>query len=296
MPSPSELMDALLASMETLEDATANVKTMFYGESGVGKTVLAMQLAQRVTPENKEILFVDAAEGWVSLLNHPELTKRTKRMSFKRLDQLDLLLQAIEAPNTPFSNIGCIVADEISTIAKNDLDYVLAVRAARDPSKDKDVATQPDMGAATERMRRTFGNMLSMRINVILVSHIREDKDERTGRMIIRPGMMPKLSTTIREKLHDVAHMIAEDKTQEDGTPDYVRRLQVLPTRSVVAKTRVKGLNVHCTPEEYMSAVVEWMKGDRPSLEEREITLQDDLEVEVSNSESDEPFVGVELD
>ena len=296
-PSAGELMQALLDSMQDLTDATANVKTMIYGESGVGKTVLAMEMAQRLTPGDKRILFLDTYEGWVSLLNHPELKKRSARMKYQGLSQIDLLVQAIQA-DTPFADIGTVVVDEISSIAKKDLDNVLNTRAAKDPSKDRDVATQPDMGANTERMRRTFGDLLAMDINVILVSHIREDADARTGVKTIRPGMMPKMSVTIREQLHDVVHMTADEIRDEEGNVGYTRSLQVLPTRGVVAKTRVGGLDIHTSTADYIRAVGEWMRGDRESLDPETIEVADDLEsmVVTLELETDENVVGVEID
>lgn len=296
MATADDLMNELLGSMESLEDRTLYAKTMVYGESGVGKTVELMQIAQLVTPPDKRILFVDSGEGWVSTVNHPGLTKRTSRMPFKSLTQIDTLLLAIQATKeNPFSDIATIVVDEVSSIAMVDLDYVLNVRAIRDPSKDKDVATQPDMGAATERMRRTFGNMLAMDMNVLMASHIREDKDERTGRMITRPGMMPKLSTTIRQKLHDVVYMTATEVQQGNGQVIYNRNLQVLPTTGVVAKTRVGGIPVHNTPEVYNKALVEWMKGNRPDVKPADIVVEADEVVALVKSESDE-FVGVQID
>lgn len=294
-PTPAELMQALLDSMQDLTDATANVKTMIYGESGVGKTVLAMDLAQHVTPDGKRILFLDTYEGWVSLLNHPNLKRRSARMKYQGLSQIDLLIQAMQA-DTPFADIGTIVVDEVSSIAKKDLDNVLATRAAKDPSKDRDVATQPDMGANTERMRRTFGDLLAMDINVILVSHIREDADARTGVKTIRPGMMPKMSVTIREQLHDVVYMIADEVRDDEGQVTYLRSLQVLPTRSVVAKTRVGGLELHVSPANYITAVGEWMRGDRDSLDPETIEVVEDAEIATLEIETDENVVGVEID
>lgn len=295
MPKPSadELMQALLESMQDLTDATAHVKTMIYGESGVGKTVLAMEMAQAVTPNGKRILFMDATEGWVSLLNHPHLKARTARMKYQGLSQIDLLIKAMQA-DTPFADIGTIVIDEVSTIALKDLDNVLNTRAAKDPSKDRDVATQPDMGANTERMRRTIGDLLAMDINVILVSHIREDADARTGIKTIRPGMMPKMSVTIRGQLHDVVHLTADEIRDEGGEVGYSRTLQVLPTRGVVAKTRVGGLSIHVPTAEYITAVGEWMHGDRESLDPETIEVAEDIGTLVL--ETDENVVGVEVD
>jgi ABC-type phosphonate transport system ATPase subunit len=62
-----------------MDEVAQRMKILLYGQSGVGKTVEAMELAQRCTPDDKRILYIDTGEGWVSLLNHPQLMRRTTR-------------------------------------------------------------------------------------------------------------------------------------------------------------------------------------------------------------------------
>ena len=54
---------ALLAKRENLSEKHANAKILIYGESGVGKTVETIKIAQAITPKGKTIEFIDFLEG-----------------------------------------------------------------------------------------------------------------------------------------------------------------------------------------------------------------------------------------
>lgn len=294
--SAAEKMQALLDSMEDLEVITPHAKIMIYGESGVGKTVEAAMLAQAITPKDKRILYVDAVEGWVSLLNHDGLTNRTSRMKYLGRSQIDSICAAIKAGNETMSKFGTIILDELSTMSKNDLDVVLRSRAAKDAGKDPDVPTQPDYLSNTERMRRTSIELLGLSVNVILVSHLREDKDQRTGVISIKPAFMPKFSETLRENCHVVAHMTADERTSEDAEGvKYVRVLQVYPTKSVVAKTRIGGFATRVKVEEFNEKVAAWLEdGATKTIEITE--LADDPDDELASSEESDELAGIEVE
>lgn len=226
MPSTKE---AFLAGFKNPgENARRTAKVLLYGDSGVGKTVLAASLGQ-------DIVYVDSAEGWVSLSNHPELLAKVRRLEYQGLSQLETLATYIID-----GSVQCdtLIVDEASTIAILDLDTVLASRSQRDASKDPDVPTQPDFFANTERCRRAFLKLLRLPINVVFVAHLREDKDERTGVTTQRPAFSPKLRASIEQNCHLVARLTANEKGGE-----YVRKMQTQPIRGVDAKSRIGGLD-----------------------------------------------------
>lgn len=262
MAVDAAIIQALIDKRQALDTIHPNFKGLIYGESGFGKTVKTMEIAQAITPPGKTIEFIDFLEGWVSLLNHPGLTRRTNRQQYEGLSQLEFLAKAIKLGIEPFDVVGTVVIDEISAMGKSDLDIVLKTRAKNDKSKDPNVPTQPDFYANTERMRRTVTELLQADINVLFVAHIREDKLSN-GRVVTRPAFMPAFSEIFRQMLHMVANLSAEEFTAEDGTQDYVRAFQVHPTRSISAKTRVGGLPVTVDSETLIPAIIEWMKGER---------------------------------
>ena len=279
MATEEEILQGLLDSMQDLEDATANAKILLYGESGVGKTVAAMQIAQKITPADKRILYLDAVEGWVSCLNHKAegLTHRTTRMVYLGRSQIDSIVDQVKAGHEKFIPFGTIVLDELSTMSKNDLDRVLAARAAKDRGKDPDVPTQPDFFSNTERMRRTSVALLKLPVNIILVSHLREDKDQRTGTVFTRPAFMPKFSETLRENVHVVAYMTADERFDEaEHKVEYERYLRVHPKKTIVAKSRVGGLNPQVSVPEFKEGLLEWMNGDREDQDESKVVIEDD--------------------
>lgn len=223
--------DAFLGSIVPLERETPYAKVLIYGDSGVGKTVLAATLGQ-------DIILVDAVDGWVSLRNHPSLLSKVRRVRYEGLSQLDTLADMILD-----GTLTCdtLILDEASAIATFDLDTVLAARSKKDVSKDPNVPTQPDFFANTERCRRVYQRLIKLPINVVFVSHIREDKDDRTGVVTKRPGFTPKLRTTIEQAMHLVAYMTAVEVKKGDET-EYERRIQTMPSRGISAKSRIGGL------------------------------------------------------
>lgn len=222
---------AFLDTLVPLERETPYAKVLVYGDSGVGKTVLAATLGKR-------ILLVDAVDGWVSLRNHPDLLSSITRVKYEGLSQLDTLVDMFMDGQLDFDTI---VLDEASAIATFDLDTVLKARAAKDISKDPNVPTQPDFFANTERCRRTFTRLFKLPVNVVMVAHVREDKDERTGIVTRRPQFTPKLRTTIEQSCHLVGYLVANEVKDGDETK-YVRRLQTMPSKGITAKSRIGGL------------------------------------------------------
>lgn len=269
----NEQLEQLLSMMGNPEEEHPRAHNVVFGESGVGKTVEALALAQAITPEGQQIVYIDSANNWSSLNNHPSLKKRVRRASYLGLGQLDAMMDGKESGHEFFGTVGCWVVDELSSIAKLDLDGVLQRRAANDKSKDPDAPTQPDYYAATERLRRRVNRMVTLDSHTVFVCHMREDKDEKS-RMTIRPDFMPAFGKKLRELCDNVAYMIAEEFTNENGAPEYRRFLQVHPTGRVVAKTRVGGLGVVVTPREFNLATLEWTQGRRQTNEDSDLIVR----------------------
>lgn len=287
-----KIIEALLEKRENLGEKHANAKILIYGESGVGKTVETMRIAQAITPKGKTIEFIDFLEGWVSLLNHNGLTERTSRQQFEGLSQLEYLGEAITEKAPPFDKVGTVIVDELSAMAKQDLDVVLKARAANDSSKDPNVPTQPDFYSNTERTRRAITKLLSADINVLVVAHTREDKLSN-GRMMTRPAFMPAFSEIFRQMMHLVSYLSANEFiSEDDGSAKYNRTFQVHPTQSVSAKTRIGGLPVTVTSEVLIPAIIEWMKGKRVtvSAKEAEVLKPEPASNEAIASATDDKF------
>ena len=322
MASPQQLLAALESSFVPLEETEAFGKFLIYGASGTGKTVWAMKLAQEITPPGKDIIFIDAVEGWVSLINHPELKNRVRRTRYQGLSQIETLCQAIQAKAGSFANVGCIVCDEYSTMARNDVDVVVTARAAKetekDPDvytftetgastrpmdkgtpkllketeKDPDVATFTDTGASTRRMDRGTRKLLNVTadgVHLIIIAHERKDKD-KSNIEVCAPSFMPAFNAIVKESMHVVGRMSANEGIDDKGNPVYRWSIQVHPTRQVVAKSRVGGLAVHNSPARFISVTKAWLEGTGTTEKLDRKPVNDIIEVE---SADDETFGGI---
>ena len=273
----SSQLDALRESLSAMDKEKPYFKALIYGPSGVGKTVLA-------ATAGKNFLLVDSNDGWVSLINHPELRSNGTRMPYEGLSQIEAICDAVEKQEAPFNGFDTIIIDEASTISVLDLDVVLASRSKKDPSKDPNIATLPDFGANTERCRRAFNRLLSLPVNVILTAHVREDKDDRTGTMYIRSSFTPKLRQNILRLVHICGHLTMNEETNKDGETVFVRKLQLTPSRNIEAKSRLELPSFIENPD--LGVIIsDWVDSDGVEV----ITETEPLELEEELSASETP-------
>ena len=275
----------LEATMEPLSDSVPSFKAMIYGLSGVGKTVHSMMIAQEITPSDRWILYVDTAEGWVSLLNHEDMhiKRRTERMKYINLNQLETVCFMVREGAGKFAQLGCIVFDESTSAADSELDSIVKYRAAQDRAKDPDMPTQPDYGAVTNRVRKTYMDLLTLpHVHVILVAHARKDKDNRNIE-VVSPSFMPKLGQKLKQPMHLIANL-SGNELEEDK---YARIFQVHPTRRVDAKTRIGGLPPQVEYDVLIKKITGWLGGTVPEQKTQALVPDRDPEQLVPQSIED---------
>lgn len=284
--SQSQLKDALDKSIVPLNETKAFFKGMFYGTLGTGKSVESMLLAQKITPPDKEILYVDFLEGWVSIMNHPGLDNRTQRMEYKGISQIEYLGQALQQGLYP--QFGTVILDEVSAMQKFDLNIVTAAHTASDKYKeaeDEDDPQWPSYKVNGNRVGRAVEAILRAKVNVILVSHMRT-KQER-GVMQQQPSISPAVRETINEFLHLVGR-IETDVTVRNNVPTYTYTVHVHPTTTVLAKCRVGGIpTVSVDLKTLNTKIVEWLNKGGELVDEQEVVDDSKLISPIEASESD---------
>ena len=239
MAISQKALDELATFMHAGEDFKSQFRGMVYGASGVGKTVLAMQMAQKLVPRGCKILFIDSAQGFATLqINQKwrDLTTNSIRMQYKNLDQLKAVAQALKEKAAPFDNIRVVILDEGSSIAEQDLIAVSKYRTAKDSERDEPNENQwSDRNIMYNRYTDFYYELSAAPVHIITIAH--ETKDEK-GTIKTRPSFGPKLYGKVTEKMHLVGRVVA---TETNG--DYKRTVQVKPTRTIEAKTRIDSLN-----------------------------------------------------
>ena len=264
-------MAALLDTMSSGEDFVSKFRGMLYGPSGVGKTVLGMQLAKKLLSGSGKVLFIDTAQGFATLqLNDKwrHLITNTTRMQYKNLDQLKAVAKAIQngAPN--FTDYEVIVLDEGSSVAEQDLIQVSKYRTAQDPDrKEENENTWPDRNIMYNRYRDMYYTLSACDVHIITLSH--EVKDDKLN--LTRPSFGPKLYASIVEKMHVVGRVIASESNGQ-----YKRTVQVKPTRTIVAKTRLddlNGLDTEISFDDLIDAVSRFNRGGSATVDDSFATV-----------------------
>jgi len=227
----AEEVDSILAKLMERIAPVGNApkyrKVMVYGPPGTGKTTFCASFPKP--------LIVDIERGTMSLLNNPEY-RNTAVLEFRSVAQLELLIKKL-GEGAFGDQFETIVIDSFSELQKRDLDDILRAAAATDASRNKFLPTGPDYNVNTEHMRQIASALRDLPMNVVVTSHVKEEKDDATGRVLLRPNLTPKLAGTMAG-IFDVVGFLTVNGTGEAAT----RTLQVHPTASVVAKCRVGGL------------------------------------------------------
>ena len=295
MPSAAQLLEELRNSKQPMDDVKVRLKALIYGESGVGKTVEAVHLAQQITSPDKEILHIDTGEGWVSLQNHPQLKNRVDRILYKGLQQIKLLVDAIEANVPGFDNYETIIFDEFSTAPKQFMHVILK-------ANEVDTMTgAPEFkhwGILSRQVEDTIWALLRLKEshNLIFLAHERTKKNKATGIERTHPSFMDSIEGTVKENVHIVARMTAE-VLNKDGAPNYSRTLQVHPTKMVQAKSRVGGLDILVSPNTFNERVVDWYNKGGKLVDEKEvIELESEKVVSKRLADQDDTFTGFEVE
>jgi hypothetical protein len=291
MPVNQKILEALRDSIGDLTETDVHLKALLYGNSGVGKTVEAMKLAQLITPKNKKILFVDTGEGWVSLKNHPGLMDRTKRMIYKGLKQFEPLVDAMKEGLEGFDDYGTIVFDEFSTSSKKYLHVVMDATGLG----ELDAPEYKQWGILSRNVNGTIFKLLELKEthNLIFLAHERKDEDKATGISLTGPSFMDSVSSTVRENMHIVSRMTATVENKS-GAPIYKREMQFHPTKMVIAKSRIGGLDIIVSPDRFNQRIVEWIETDGNEVDERE-PVELDSEKPIKGNFSDQTFNGFEI-
>lgn len=287
MSAPTKTLASILKNMNDLEHQEIEKEFigLLYGSHGVSKTTTAQALAQKLRGDGR-ILFIDSADGWVSLDNFPSLKRNTDLLQISDPRELMVLANALRTRKKPFQGTTVVVLDEVSSWFTD----VLHMHV-RDITGTPDDADLPEIeGSMYAAPQAAFLNLIKTfhktpGLHVIMVAHEQERaiKGEK-GASKITPALAPKLTSSLAQLSHVVARFESvKDPKAADG---YRREAQVQPTRYVEAKTRIGGMDVKLKVTALVKAIAGWVDDSRAMAED---LTEPEEEVLVEEEEEDEP-------
>lgn len=189
-PKSPVSFNELFASMNDIADEKPPFIGCFYSDPGAGKSTAALELLQRIVPQDKKILYVYTAQNWASIQNFPELKRRVKAIQFKKWEQLEAISDLINnKAMMEKTNIGGIVFDEFNTMVEGVLDSLTQHRAAtfnsgkkqynkqgQEMFKDPHTPEWPEYGSVKTRIIEVMTAITSSNIQAVFTAHTRMQK------------------------------------------------------------------------------------------------------------------------
>lgn len=249
------------------------LKALFYGNYGVGKTTLAAT-AQDV-PGMKDVLFIDAESGDMSLADHDVDTitissysqfarvyeflrlhcKARDANDYETLNKLEMHFKGLDKPPSTKSvkKYNTVVIDSITEVQKYCMYQLLGVSVGE---YELDMEPQPaqfaEWGKSAEMIRLLVRSFRNLPMHVIIVAAEQTNEDE-TKRQIKSPALPGKLAKEIQGFLDVVGYLVAA-RVADDGS--LKRRLWLEPGKSFDAKTRLQWIKAPYIDEPTLTKIM----------------------------------------
>lgn len=242
MAADTQMTDSrreLLSRISPVDEHPGPAKMLIYGPKGAGKSVFCARA--------KDCIVMDTENGRRALLNHPELRKTPvlRVASFNDMDEIAWAFREGDLQRYVLEKYGQLsvrtfVIDTLDVLADKAASALLDRAVAKNPARDPFLVSEAEYKIRNELFKRLTQGWADLGVNLIFTAHRMDNKDHN-GRMFYGPALSGTMAGSMGGFV-DLQGYLTADETDQEGV--YVRHLQVHPTRTVDAKTRIGNLPV----------------------------------------------------
>lgn len=201
------------------------INLMVYGDSGVGKSLLAGSAT--AVPEMAPVLIIDVEGGTFSLRDQYPTAEVVRVEKWADLQEVyDFLYLGKHEYKT------CVL-DSVTEMQKFSMYNIMQDVVKKEQDRDPDIPGLREWGKNIEQMRKMIRAFRDLPINTIYTALAMQDRNQRTGKIKNKPSMSGKLSDEVAAFLDIVCYMymkVVDGKTQ--------RLILTQATEEIVAKDR----------------------------------------------------------
>jgi AAA domain len=235
-PSPTKTKTIAGLPVLSAADQDYKLKSLFYGDAGAGKTLLAA--TARDVPELNPMLFMDI-EGGTKTFRHkyPDIAvvrienryNKQKVISHYGWDLFCNLTEALTADE----HFKLYVVDSLSELYALAMFKIMHELVKSKPHRDIDIPDKREWAKASAEVAREVRKLIHLPKHVIMTA-LRDTRTDDEGRILAHtPVLAGKLTFRIAGFFNELAYL---DTTTDKGK--VVRRLLTQPANKYLAKSR----------------------------------------------------------
>lgn len=218
-------------AISTPEFTTEWRNYLFYGHSGIGKTILAASSCE--VEDMAPVLIIDVEGGTSSLTRfHPSVHV----IRVKNFVEFNQLYADLRGGKHPYKTV---VLDSVTEIQKFGMYAIMKDLLSKDPERDPDLPGIQEWAKNTEQIRRLVRAFRDLPMHTIITC-LAVDQQNDQGQVIrTYPNLSNKLALELPGFFDVVGYYYIREVRQEDGSMRQVRLLLTQSTQRVVAKDRL---------------------------------------------------------
>lgn len=201
-----------------------------YGEPGSGKTIFSLGAPKP--------LLLDVERGRRSLLNHPEYHQvpiLRPEIGDNPYNFVVSVVLGIVNKDPFFDEIETIIIDTFSYLQRRELRAQVKAAHQANSNRHADLASQNEFNINNSRLGELILSILERTDkNLILVAHVKEEKDNNGATVLIRPDTSPGLIGSVAPLMDGIFYL--SSNTSASGETE--RTLRILPSRKIKGKNR----------------------------------------------------------